>query len=94
MNIEYIYKKEHQEVMDKIQLRIDELTDRSIKDKESYYRAASKTYSEAISVGCTFIAIEYTEPHEISYLKEQLTYLKSCLAPVTIKIIEEEEVVV
>ena len=90
MRIEYVYKKEHQEVMDKIQERIDKLL-------QSHDKEVTETHSKCLDEGITPNSLQWKfmepcPPYEVSYLEEQLAYLKGCLAPITIKIIEEEEV--
>jgi hypothetical protein len=90
MKIEYTYKKEHQEVVDKIQARIDKLL--RIHDKE-VTNTHSKCRDEGMMPGSlTWKFMEPSPPCEVGYLKEQLEYLKGCLSPTAIKIIEEEEV--
>lgn len=85
MKIEYVYKKEHQNVLDRIKERLEVLKEERCKTQQDI----NNLHLARVSLGCESDAPIAAKSDEEIHLEEQISYLKSVLIPETIRVIEE-----
>ena len=91
MKIEYVYKKEHQEILDKVEAAINQYQ-QDYEERVTEWCKDTKRYNMGV------IPMRYLEPQKSSAqleLEEELVYLKSILTPIKVIIKgEDKEVIV
>lgn len=91
MKIKYIYKKEHQELLDKVEGAINQY-------QQDYEGRVTEWCKDINSYNMGMVPMRYLEPQKSSAqveLEEELVYLKSILTPIKVIIeVEDKEVVV